>query len=480
MSENNYENINNADVTPTEEIVTETLETEATDTLLELETLSEEKEKFNPEKNMTVPQKLRVLLMKPLSTSVIKWSFIPLGIIALVLYLIGTSSREMGESFAKTFGFISAFIASIFSFIPISVIEILMCAVALAIFAYLVFIIVKTFIVKGLFHKLGLWVQFLYTLISISCVFALLISLCYGIYTYREPLSKSTDYSNGKVTNQELSETMLYLIDNINNTLFEGIDNKTIFFTASGFSRYASSGRSTTKIAKEISEAFENASTDIETLKGADLTAKELLFSPLYSKYQISSIYSPITGELCINTDYPEVLIPMQIAKTMAMQRGYTEDSDASYIAYIVCTEYSDDVYIRYSGYFNAYLELSSKLYNESGKNLHLHFANTLRDKAKKEYVQLVKKLDTLYGTPSEIQYTASETELPPEQYCDVAKLMIYDIRKQINSGNLAIDNSEPKNYGKYCNFLVNHYKLDSDFQYEINETYDEYHPTLN
>ena len=65
------------------------------------------KEKFNPEKNMTVPQKLRVLLMKPLSTSVIKWSFIPLGIIALVLYLIGTSSREMGESFANTFGFIS-------------------------------------------------------------------------------------------------------------------------------------------------------------------------------------------------------------------------------------------------------------------------------------------------------------------------------------------------------------------------------------
>ena len=69
----------------------------------------------------------------------------------------------------------------------------------------------------------------------------------------------------------------------------------------------------------------------------------------------------------------------MQIAKTMAVQRGYTDDGDASFIAFLVCTKYSDDYYINYSGYFNAYVELSSVFYNENGKNLHLYMANALK-----------------------------------------------------------------------------------------------------
>ena len=123
--------------------------------------------------------------------------------------------------------------------------------------------------------------QFGYSLLAVAGAFTLLFSMCYGVFTYRDPLSKSTEYTNAKVTNLDFSKTMLYLIDGINNSLYDGMDN--IFFTKTGSSKYASSGRSTEVISQKISEAFDNAAQDIPTLKGKSLTAKELfVLRPLF------------------------------------------------------------------------------------------------------------------------------------------------------------------------------------------------------
>ena len=435
---------------------------------LELEDITEEK--ADPEVDMTMGEKIKVLLMKPLWSSIIKWVFVVLGIAGLILYLVAN------ESLAKAFSGVSGAIASFFNLFPISMFEILICAAVLGIVAYLVFIIVRTVQVKGKFHKGGLWVQFAYSLLAVAGAFAILMSMCYGVFTYRDPLSKSTEYTNAKVTNLNFSKTMLYLIDGINNALNDG--SSSIYFTKSGSSKYASSGRSTEVISQKISEAFDNAAQDIPTLKGKSLNAKELLFSDIYSNFRISSIYSPFTGELCINTNYPEIIIPMQIAKTMATQRGYTDDGDAMFIAFLICTKYSDDAYIRYSGYFNAYVEFSSVFYNENGKNLHLYMANALKESAKKEYVQLVKTLDTLYGLSSDIEYVAASEKLPASDYCDVAKLMLVNFEENVEAGTIAIDDTETKSYGRFCNYLVNYYLLDYDFQTEVEDVYADYHPS--
>ena len=96
MSEN-YENTNNASTAPEVEEATAgevaAADTE-TETLLELDELSEQKnKKENPEENMSTGRKVRALLMRPIASSIIKWLFIPFGIAALVIYLIATSSR---------------------------------------------------------------------------------------------------------------------------------------------------------------------------------------------------------------------------------------------------------------------------------------------------------------------------------------------------------------------------------------------------
>ena len=176
---------------------------------LELSDIAGEEE--DPEAGMTTGEKIKLLLMKPLVTSIIKWVFIGLGLVGLVLYLLRS------EGLAKAFSGISGAIASFFSLIPISVFEILICAAVLGILAYLVFIIVRTFQVKGKFRRGGLWVQFGYSLLAVCGAFAILLSMCYGVFTYRDPLSKSTEYTSEKVTNYDFSKTMLYLIDGVNN-----------------------------------------------------------------------------------------------------------------------------------------------------------------------------------------------------------------------------------------------------------------------
>lgn len=478
MSEN-YEKITPADIEQPE--VTEAVEEAAAQEInadgeVELE-LDELNEGVNPEAEMTTGQKIKTLLMKPLWSSIVKWSFIFLGLAALVLYLIvSNGDRATGESFAKAFSGVSNGLASFFSMIPVSMFEILICAAAVGIFAYLVFIVVRTIQVKGKFRKAGLWVQFGYTLLAVASVFAILLTLCYGMFTNRERLSKNTDYTSGKVSNMHFSEAMLYLIDGINNSLNDG--SNSIYFNKAGQSKYATSGRSTEEITKKVVEAFDAAAVDIPTLKGAKLSTKELIFTELYTSNQISSIYSPFTGELCINTDYPEIIIPMQVAKTMAMQRGYTDDGDASFIAFLVCTQYSDDYYIRYSGYFNAYLELSTACYKNNGKNLHMYLANALKDSAKREFVELVKDLDTLYGLSSDIEYIQSSDELNDAAYGDVAKLLLVEFRDLVDSGKLAVDSTEKVDYGKFCNYLTNYYLIDSEWANEVDYVYDEYHPT--
>lgn len=440
---------------------------------LELETIDEVAD--NNEQVLTKAQRAKILFMQPLWSSIVKWSCIFLGIVGVVLYFIATSSRSTGESFAKIFRGVSGGIAKVFSLIPIPVFEIVICATVLGLLAYLVYIIVRTIQVKGGARKGGLWIQFGYTVLAVAGVFTLLSSMCYGVFTYRNFLSKSTPYTSAKVTNMEFSETMLYLIDGINNSLHEGSGE--IFFTKNNLSRYQGKGTATAKITERVNEAFKKAAKDIPTLKGPKLSSKELLFSGVYSSFQISSIYSPITGEIGINNYYPEIVVPMQVAKTMAIQRGYTDDGDADFIAFLVLTQYTDDYYLNYSGYFNAYLSLSSQFYNTNGKDLHLYLANALVSDAKKEYVALVKELDKLYGVSSDISYVASSETISKSQACDIAKLLLVNYRDNVDAGKVRIDDTEPVDYGKFCNYLTNFYKIDDDFQDAVDEIYEEYHP---
>ena len=86
----------------------------------------------------------------------------------------------------------------------------------------------------------------------------------------------------------------------------------------------------------------------------------------------ISGVYTFMTGESNINTNYPDFLMPFTMAHEMAHQRGIAREDEANFVAFLVCIS-SDDAYIRYSGYANLANYITSALYSaDSSKYIDL------------------------------------------------------------------------------------------------------------
>jgi hypothetical protein len=93
-----------------------------------------------------------------------------------------------------------------------------------------------------------------------------------------------------------------------------------------------------------------------------------------------------MTGEANINTNYPDFLMPFTVAHEMAHQRGIAREDEANFVAFLVCA-YSDDQYIRYSGYVNMLNYINSALgKSDSGKGKELFQKYTHAD-IQKEFI---------------------------------------------------------------------------------------------
>jgi hypothetical protein len=111
-----------------------------------------------------------------------------------------------------------------------------------------------------------------------------------------------------------------------------------------------------------LKESYENAVPDLALLpRGEYAPPKPLFASEVMTRLGLSGIYSPFTGEPNYNADVPDFQLPFTIAHEMAHQRGVARESEANFVAYLVCIS-SRDPFVRYSGYRNG-LGVVSELY---------------------------------------------------------------------------------------------------------------------
>lgn len=88
---------------------------------------------------------------------------------------------------------------------------------------------------------------------------------------------------------------------------------------------------------------------------------KPVYASEVLTRLGISGVYFPFTAEPNYNADVPDFQLPFSIAHEMAHQRGVARESEANFVAYVVCVN-SRDPFVRYSGYRNG-LGVLSELY---------------------------------------------------------------------------------------------------------------------
>ncbi len=80
---------------------------------------------------------------------------------------------------------------------------------------------------------------------------------------------------------------------------------------------------------------------------------KPVYFSGVMTRLGISGIYFPFTAEPNYNAEQLDFQLPFTMAHEMAHQRGMARESEANFVAFLVCLN-STDPFIRYSGYRNA------------------------------------------------------------------------------------------------------------------------------
>jgi hypothetical protein len=159
--------------------------------------------------------------------------------------------------------------------------------------------------------------------------------------------------SEVEVSEENLSETLIYLRDEINE-LADTLPRDERGVLTHGYS-YSELSKSFSASYSELAEIYGLPS-------GYYTTAKGVYFSDVMSYLGIGGIYSYITGEANVNTNYPDYVTTFTIAHELSHQRGIMRENEANFIAYIL-TSTSDSPAIRYCGALNMYNYFANAIY---------------------------------------------------------------------------------------------------------------------
>ena len=166
-----------------------------------------------------------------------------------------------------------------------------------------------------------------------------------------------------------------------------------------------------------------------------DLNVKQSL-APSYLLLQtVSGHFIPFTSESVVNFDIPKIDLPVVIFHEYAHQMGYADEAEASFIGFMKAVE-SNNANVRYSGYFNALLNLL----NEINKN------------HKEELQNYISKLDK--RVKSDINYYTEFWSRYSNNYFDKVQKYIYDLYLKSNNQEVGI-----MTYNKVSHFIIDYYK---------------------
>ena len=291
--------------------------------------------------------------------------------VSLILYIVMTKSVAFSDWFNQGIGAgVRSGLSLLTSWIPFSLGEAVIILLPLALFLVLRLAVRR---------YCGSWrAAFVYVGILFSVVATLFSAFTLGFAAgYRgSALDQKLELERAPVSAQELYDTALILVDNIN-SLTEEVD-----FGNDGFSVMP---YTLSEMNRHLNDAY-TMTVDVDGygfITHVDSRVKPVLVSEVMSYMHITGVYSFFTGEANINVNFPDYTIPYTAAHEMAHQRGIAREDEANFVAFLVTTR-SLDPYVRYCGYLNAYEYVASALYS-ADKDLYYQAAGKLNTEVKSE-----------------------------------------------------------------------------------------------
>lgn len=196
--------------------------------------------------------------------------------------------------------------------------------------------------------------------------------LTFGLNYQRPLLFELLGYEQKRAEPRELEALAGMVVENVNQAYAEAHEG-------------GRGAPTNAEIIKLLGESYEAAQELAVLPRGAFAPPKPVYASEVLTRLGISGVYSPLTAEPNYNVDVPDFQRPFVIAHEMAHQRGVARESEANFVAYVVCVN-SRDPFVRYSGYRGGLGVLSelSKVEPEKARELARQLGTGYRDDSKR------------------------------------------------------------------------------------------------
>ena len=271
-----------------------------------------------------------------------------IAVASLILYVVMDNSPSFADWFNSSVGAaVRSTLSILTSWIPFSVGEAMILLIPLGLFLVLRLAVRR---------YCSSWrASFIYVGVLLSVVATLFSVFTLGFAAgYRgSTLDEKLELERAPVSAQELYDTAVILIDNVNELTGE---------VGFGKDRFSVMPYSLREMNRHLNTAYREISPVYPFITHVDSQVKPVLISEVMSHMHITGVYSFFTGEANLNVNFPDYTLPYTAAHEMAHQRGIAREDEANFMAFLVCIA-SDDPYIRYSGYLNAYEYVASALY---------------------------------------------------------------------------------------------------------------------
>jgi hypothetical protein len=174
---------------------------------------------------------------------------------------------------------------------------------------------------------------------ALWCVaaFAFVFMLVFGLNYQRPPLVEMLGYDQRHANADELDVMTRAVVEGVNRNYEEA--------HAAGYTT-----PDTPRVFEILRESYAREAELSSFAVGGFGPPKAVYFSGALTRLGISGMYFPFTGEPNFNADAPDFERPFSIAHEMAHQRGFARESEANFVAFLVCT-HANDPLVRYSGY---------------------------------------------------------------------------------------------------------------------------------
>lgn len=271
--------------------------------------------------------------------------FFAVFLLSLIAFALSWVSPTAADLLNRTVGAaVRRTLAALTSWIPFSLIELLLYLIPL----FLVLLCV--WIVRSVRRpwKRQRWLGFLLCFfMTLSCLYIFTMGFAY----HTETLDKKLGMTDAPVTAKELYETAKLCKEEAEALLpeIDFSDEETHLAV------------SLDELGERILSAYDAFLAEYPVFSSFSSRPKPVLASELMSYAQILGVYSSFTGESNLNLCFPDYSLPFTVAHEFAHQRGIARENEANFIAFLVCIR-SEDAYIRYSGYMNMYEYLLSPL----------------------------------------------------------------------------------------------------------------------